>query len=184
MIRRLAAALGWPVLADPRSGIRAPGEPGAPTVAAADALLRVEAFAHEQVPEIVLRLGEPWASKAVAGWLSASAAAGAVQVLVDPYWAWRDPGREADVVMAADPDYVLEALLLRMPEGGGPGRSAWASPTSWAAAWAQAEASAQRAIDGVLSRHGEATEPGVGAGLVRLVTARLDPCRLFLDARA
>ena len=102
--------MGWPVVADPRSGARVPGEPGAPTIAAADALLRVDGFASEQVPEIVLRLGEPWASKVVAGWLASSAAAGALQVLVDPDWAWRDPGREADVVIAADPDRVLGAL--------------------------------------------------------------------------
>ena len=62
-IRRLAVTLGWPVLADPRSGARTPGEPGSPTVAAADALLRVESFASAHVPEIVLRLGQPWASK-------------------------------------------------------------------------------------------------------------------------
>jgi 2-succinyl-5-enolpyruvyl-6-hydroxy-3-cyclohexene-1-carboxylate synthase len=165
VVRRLAGALGWPVLADPRSGARVPGGPGAPTVAAADALLRVESFAGANVPEIVLRLGEPWASKTLTGWLTSCAAAGAVQVLVDPHWAWRDPGHEADVVLAADPDHVMEALLLRLPEGGGPGRSAWASPSSWAAAWAEAEASAQRAIEGVLSRHGEATEPGVARAL-------------------
>ena len=165
VVRRLAAALGWPVLADPRSGTRSPGEPGAPTVAAADALLRVESFASGHVPEIVLRLGEPWASKVVSRWLSSCAASGAVEVLVDPHWAWRDPGREADVVLAADPDYVMEALSLRVPEAPGGGRSAWASPSSWSAEWAQAEASAQRAIEGVLNRHGEATEPGAARAL-------------------
>lgn len=165
VIRRLAAALGWPVLADPRSGARTPGEPGAPTVAAADGLLRVESFARGHMPEIVLRLGEPWASKVMAAWLASSAAAGALEVLVDPHWAWRDPGREADVVLAADPDHVMEALLLRVPEGAGAGRSAMAAPSSWSAGWAEAEASAQRAIEGVLSRHGEATEPGVARAL-------------------
>jgi 2-succinyl-5-enolpyruvyl-6-hydroxy-3-cyclohexene-1-carboxylate synthase len=165
VVRRLAVALGWPVLADPRSGARVPGEPGAPTVAAADALLRVEGFGEKHVPEIVLRLGEPWASKVLSNWLASCTAAGAVQVLVDPHWAWRDPGREADLVLAADPDHVTEALLLRALDGVGPGRSAWAAPPSWAEAWARAESSAQGAIAGVLSRHGEATEPGVARGL-------------------
>ena len=53
-----------------------------------------------------------------------------MQVLVDPHWAWRDPGREADLVLAADPDHVTEALLLRALDGVGPGRSAWAAPPS------------------------------------------------------
>jgi 2-succinyl-5-enolpyruvyl-6-hydroxy-3-cyclohexene-1-carboxylate synthase len=165
IVRRLSVALGWPVLADPRSGARIPGEPGAPTVAAADALLRVESFAGGHVPEIVLRLGEPWASKVLARWLASCTAAGSVQVLVDPHWAWRDPGREADVVMAADPDHVMEALLARVPDGGGAGRSAWAAPSSWSEGWAQAELSAQVAIGRVLARHAEATEPGVARAL-------------------
>jgi len=164
-IRHLAATLGWPVLADPRSGARIPGAPGAPTVAAADALLRVDSFASEHVPEIVLRLGEPWASKVVAGWLASSARAGAVHVLVDPHWAWRDPGRDADVVVPADPDLLMESLILRAPEGGGPGRSAFPAPPAWSAGWAEAEAAAQRAIDRALERHLEPTEPGVARTL-------------------
>ena len=165
VLRRLAVALGWPVLADPRSGARVPGVVGAPTIAAADSLLRVEAFATSHMPEIVLRLGAPWASKVVASWLSSCVGAGAVQVLVDPHWAWRDPGREVDMVIAADPDYVMEALLSRVPDGAGAGRSAWAAPTSWSAGWAAAEASAQGAIEETLKRHTEATEPGVARSL-------------------
>jgi len=165
VVRRLASALGWPVLADPRSGARVPGAAGAPTVAAADSLLRVEAFATGHMPEIVLRLGAPWASKVVAGWLASCVAAGAVQVLVDPHWAWRDCGREADMVISADPDHLMEALLSRVPDGLGSGRSVWAAPTSWSAAWAEAEATAQSAIEGALSRHAEATEPGVARAL-------------------
>jgi 2-succinyl-5-enolpyruvyl-6-hydroxy-3-cyclohexene-1-carboxylate synthase len=164
-VRRLASALGWPVLADPRSGARIPGEPGAPTISAADSLLRVPGFADTHLPEVVLRLGEPWASKVLGGWLASCSAAGAVQVLVDPNWAWRDPGRDADIVMSAAPDHVMEALLLRVPAGDGGGRSAWAAPSEWSASWAQAELSAQRAITRVLSEHREATEPGVARSL-------------------
>ena len=164
-IRRLAASLGWPVLADPRSGARVPGEPSSPTVAAADALLRVESFASEHVPEIVLRLGQPWASKAVADWLTSCAEAGAIHVLADPHWAWQDPRREADVVVPADPDHVMEALMLRLPEGGGSARSASAAPLTWSEGWAEAEAAAQHAIERALGRRAEATEPGVARAL-------------------
>jgi len=164
-IRCLALTLGWPVLADPRSGARTPGEPGAPTVAAADALLRVEGFAATHVPEMVLRLGQPWASKVLAEWLTSCTSAGAVQVLVDPYWAWLDPRREADVVLPADPDHVMEALMLRVPEGGEPGRSVWAAPLTWSEGWAEAEAAAQHAIDTTLARHLETTEPALARAL-------------------
>ena len=173
-VRQLAAILGWPVLADPRSGARIPGEEGAPTVAAADALLRVEQFAVEHVPEIVLRLGEPWASKVVANWLSSSAESGATHILVDPHWAWRDPGREAEVVVPADPDHVMEALMLRTLTAAGagaagvpaaPGAAAPSAAAEWPAGWAKAEALAQKAIDRALASHDEATEPGVARAL-------------------
>ena len=164
-VRRLAVTLGWPVLADPRSGARTAGEPGAPTIAAADALLRVESFAAAHVPEIVIRLGQPWASKVVADWLTSCTEAGAVQVLIDPFWAWQDPRRRADVVLPADPDHVMEALMLRVPEGGMPGRSAWAAPPTWSDGWAEAEAAAQHAIEAALGRRAEVTEPGLARAL-------------------
>jgi 2-succinyl-5-enolpyruvyl-6-hydroxy-3-cyclohexene-1-carboxylate synthase len=66
-VHRMAESLGWPVLADPRSGCRLPG---AVTVAAADALLRVPEFAAGHEPDRVLRLGAPWASRVVAEWLA------------------------------------------------------------------------------------------------------------------
>ena len=50
---RRGPALGWPLLADPRSGCRVPGEP---VVAAADALLRVPEIAAWR-PDVVLRSG-------------------------------------------------------------------------------------------------------------------------------
>jgi len=164
-VRRLAVTLGWPVLADPRSGARTPGEAGSPCVAAADALLRVDSFAGEHVPEIVLRLGRPWASRVVADWMTSCAQAGALQVLVDPYWAWQDPRREADVVVPADPDQVMEAMMMRVPEAGAPGRSAWAAPLTWSDGWEEAETAAQHAIEDVLGRHAEVTEPGLARAL-------------------
>jgi len=160
-VRGLAVALGWPVLADPRSGSRVPGEQGAPTIAAADALLRNEAFARSHLPDVVLRLGESWSSRVMGGWLAASADAGAHQVLVDPYWAWRDPDRHASLVVPADPDLLLNALTLKLEPGGARSTEA----LGWSAPWAAAEQAAQHAITAVLARHAEATEPGVARQL-------------------
>src|SRR5262249_34977477 len=60
-----ARGLGWSVFADPRSGCRLPADP---VVAAADALLRVPEVAAWR-PDVVLRLGAPWASKVLTQWL-------------------------------------------------------------------------------------------------------------------
>ena len=86
----LSDALGWPVLADPRSGLRGL-EPG--VVAAADGILRSDRFVADHLPDAVLRLGEPWVSKVVDRFLSAAVDDGARAVAVDPWGRWADPER-------------------------------------------------------------------------------------------
>ncbi|MDP9404466.1 MAG: 2-succinyl-5-enolpyruvyl-6-hydroxy-3-cyclohexene-1-carboxylate synthase, partial [Actinomycetota bacterium] len=154
-VHALAAALGWPVLADPRSGCRLPVPT---TVAAADALLRVGRFAREARPDLVLRLGAPWASRLVGDWL---AHLDACQYLVDPHGAWFDPSRTAAAVVTADPTMLARAVA------GAPGLRP--APEAWTTWWREAEAAAQAAIDtelAELAQMGEINEPGVARGLV------------------
>ncbi|MGI8685895.1 MAG: 2-succinyl-5-enolpyruvyl-6-hydroxy-3-cyclohexene-1-carboxylic-acid synthase [Acidimicrobiales bacterium] len=154
-VHDLAEALGWPLLADPRSGCRLP-RPS--TVAAADALLRVEGFAADARPEVVVRLGAPWASRVVGEWL---AGLDVPQYLVDPYGAWLDPGRSATTLLAADPTLFAVAVADAGPAP---------APPAWAALWADAEAGAQRALDEALTGRG-LTEPGIARAVVAAVPA-------------
>lgn len=154
-VHALAAALGWPLLADPRSGCRL-DTPA--TVATADALLRVEQFATVMRPDVVLRLGAPWASRVVGEWL---AGLDAPQYLVDPHGTWLDPSRTAAVLVTADPTTVAlavaEAANLRL------------APPEWGTRWLQAERSAQAAIDAELSdllADGGVNEPAIARSLV------------------
>jgi 2-succinyl-5-enolpyruvyl-6-hydroxy-3-cyclohexene-1-carboxylate synthase len=149
-VHGLAEALGWPVLADPRSGARLPRRT---TVAAADALARVPAFADRNRPEVVLRLGAPWASRVLGEWLQ-----DVPTVLVDPDRAWLDPDRTAEVVAACDHTLLCRAVA-DAARAGAP------APTEWLDAWAAAEAAAQAAFDDVLAGHDEPTEPGVARAL-------------------
>jgi 2-succinyl-5-enolpyruvyl-6-hydroxy-3-cyclohexene-1-carboxylate synthase len=155
-LSEVAASLGWPLLADPRSGARSLGGAGDPVVvAAADAILRHGPSAERLHPDLVVVLGEAWASKVVAGWLDRAAATGATAILVDPWGEWRDPGREADLVLRAGPDEVLDALCTATPAG---------AEVGWRDAWRQAEAVAQAALGDVLSELsscGELTEPAI-----------------------
>lgn len=146
----VAERLGWPVLADPRSGCRL-AHPH--VVAAADAIAR--ATADHLRPEIVLRLGASWASKSLGSLL-----AGADVVMVDPWWRWEDPDRTAAVVHRADPAALLLGAAAAIDAL--PGAPA-ASP-GWLSAWQTAERAAQRAIDEVLSDEG-VSEPAVARGL-------------------
>jgi 2-succinyl-5-enolpyruvyl-6-hydroxy-3-cyclohexene-1-carboxylate synthase len=170
-VHAAAAHLGWPVLADPRSGCRVPGPA---TVAAADALLRDGALARSLAPDVVLRLGGAWASRVLATWLAEQGEA--LHILVDPYGHWTDPDRQAGWVLGCDPTALCKAITARPPGANGDG--------SWPRRWAAAEAAAQAAIDRVLEGHGEPTEPGVARSLVRhlpdgavLVTAASMPLR-------
>lgn len=149
----LAARLGWPVLADPRSGCRVDHTH---VVAAADAIAR--AGVRGLQPEVVLRLGAAWASKALPAFV-----AGAAVVSVDPWWRWQDPDRQSDVTVRAEPGAFCDALVDA-------GRSEGPAPSGWLAGWQAAERSAQAAIDEVLAGEG-LCEPLVARQLTRLLPA-------------
>ncbi|HZB76534.1 MAG TPA: 2-succinyl-5-enolpyruvyl-6-hydroxy-3-cyclohexene-1-carboxylic-acid synthase, partial [Solirubrobacteraceae bacterium] len=84
-VDRVAAAAGWPVLADPISGLRQ----GPHAVSTYEALLRSPGFAERHRPDLVLRLGAAPTSKPLSRWLGPDVA----QLLVDPDAAWLDPSR-------------------------------------------------------------------------------------------
>lgn len=147
-VAALSAALGWPVLADPRSGCRVPG-----AVAAFDGLLRAPSFAEAHRPDIAVRLGEPPASKVLASWLATVPH----QVSVEATGAWFDPDRIVAEVVAAEPGAWCRAAASS---------GIAATDASWLASWRAAEDAAQQAIGEVLARHPEATEPGTARAVL------------------
>jgi 2-succinyl-5-enolpyruvyl-6-hydroxy-3-cyclohexene-1-carboxylate synthase len=146
----LADALGWPIVADPRSGCRVEG-----TIAAADAIVRAEM----PLPETVLLLGSPWVSKALAEYLSRASAAGARVVAVDRWWRWTDPTHVVTELHHCDADIFIEAAL----------ETAAPCAPDWLPLWQSYEERAQTAIDGVL-RDG-LNEPQVARRLTRAAAA-------------
>lgn len=153
-VHELAAALGWPVLADPRSGART----GAPTtVSTIDLLLRDGAIADRLLPDVVLRLGAPWASKVLGQWLARVGD----DMLVDPWGAWLDPHRTAGEVLACDPSMLCRAVAARSPER---------APMAWTERWQRVESAAAHAVASVLDTHeatrGAPTEPVIARSLL------------------
>ena len=148
--------LGWPVLADPRSGARVPHPL---TIAAADALLRVPAFAERQKPDVVVHVGEPWASRVVNEWLAAT---NAKHVVVDPYGSWPDPQRLASTIVRGPVSLVAED----------------AAEAGWVDSWTNAEAAAQAAIDETLALPDHA--PSASAVLRGLLASASDDETLFV----
>jgi len=97
-VARLAAAAGWPVLAEPCSGLRCGEHDLGHVVAHYDALLRSDAFAQAHIPGLLLRIGDMPTSKPLRVWVAGAQA----QVLIDPHGTWHEPTRLAgEIVQAA-----------------------------------------------------------------------------------
>ena len=150
----LAEATGWPVLADPRARCRL-DHPA--VICHADAILRDRAAAEALRPEVVLRLGEPPASKVLGAWLAAS---GAEQVVIARDARWFDPDRTAAAVLRVDPSAAAHALSCVIAHPQDP---------AWSGRWARAEAAASAAVERVLADRAELTEPAVA----RILCGRL-----------
>jgi 2-succinyl-5-enolpyruvyl-6-hydroxy-3-cyclohexene-1-carboxylate synthase len=146
----LAEAAGWPVLAEPLSGMRR----GPNAISTYDSLVRVEKFASSHRPEVVVRVGKTGTSKALPVWLE-----GVEQILIDPQGGWLDPERALDRIVVADPAAVAMRLTERVA-GAGDG---------WIDSWRMAEEAARDAIDGLLDAGDAPTEPRVARDLAALL---------------
>jgi 2-succinyl-5-enolpyruvyl-6-hydroxy-3-cyclohexene-1-carboxylate synthase len=162
-ILAMAELLGWPVLADPRSGLRRP-LPG--VIGAADGILRSDQFVGRHLPDCIVRLGERWVSKVVNGFLSWAVGQGAHSVVVDPAGRWPDPEREVAELVRADPGLFAREVARRGAAGGW--RSGGDGPSPWVAEWQRAEDRAQAATDRLFDGRppfGALTEPSLARHL-------------------
>jgi 2-succinyl-5-enolpyruvyl-6-hydroxy-3-cyclohexene-1-carboxylate synthase len=146
---QIAVALGWPVLAAPT----APAWGAPMTVPGFDALLRT---GPDLVPELVVHLGGPLASRVANEWLAAT---GAVHIVASgPRWV--DPHGTAAVVLPWSAEAVVEQWSVDTigvePVDGG----------AWAERWRAAGDAARSAIDGVLD-DAPTSEPAVARAVAR-----------------
>jgi len=106
---RFAHAAGWPILAEPTSGLRCGEHDGSHVVAHYDLTLRDASLAADLRPALALRVGDMPTSKPLRGWL-----ASCEQVVVDPHAAWNEPTRTAATILVADPIRALDALATAL----------------------------------------------------------------------
>ena len=133
-ILALADRLGWPVLADHRSGCRSPQQ----SITFFDGLLRSEAFAARMRPDVILRFGETLSSKVLGQWIAAS---DADVISVVNHGRWSDPERVAGkVILGAGVARALADSLA--PE---------LQPADDAAIWCEANARAGAVVTAVVA---------------------------------
>jgi len=142
---RIAAALGWPVLAAPQAPVWSSPD----AIRAVDALLRNDLDLH---PEVIVHLGGALASRVAGEWLAST---GAAEIVVDGERAWTDPHGTAAVVLPITPELAIESWLAELesvePVDAG----------AWLARWRALGQAAMTAVDAALASEPEVTEPGV-----------------------
>jgi 2-succinyl-5-enolpyruvyl-6-hydroxy-3-cyclohexene-1-carboxylate synthase len=101
----LSQSTGWPVLADPLSGVRCGPHDRSRVVSHYDALLRSPAWVESNRPSLALRVGDTPTSKPLRAWL-----AEIQQVLVDPDPSWHEPTRQAGRIVVGQAAETCSAL--------------------------------------------------------------------------
>lgn len=119
-ITDLARLLGWPVLADPLSGLRAGRHRQGHVIEAYEALLRVPEFVAAARPEVVLRFGAMPTSKPLMQYMAGLHEA--TQVIVDVTGGWRDADASGAIYVRADAgafcSHLGAAMARRRPTTG------------------------------------------------------------------
>ena len=168
---RLAKALGYPVLADPLSGVRSGHHDRGLVCDTYDAMLRTLTDGHttELIPDVVLRFGAIPTSKALLAFLSRAR----YQVLVDGDGGWQDPSASVDRIIHTDAALLCTELAASIeqaptytPEAREP---VYVPNREWTEKWHTADRRAAGAIAAYLAHLGEPFEGKVLAELAWLL---------------
>ncbi|PAU84555.1 2-succinyl-5-enolpyruvyl-6-hydroxy-3-cyclohexene-1-carboxylic-acid synthase [Halorubrum salipaludis] len=197
-VTALSHATGFPVLADPLSGVRFGGHTRvAPVIGAYDAYLSAAVAGEGSVgegsageaddgdanpaagwadPELVVRLGASPTSKRLRKYLAET---GAEQYQVDPAGRWREAEFAATDLVVAEPSRLC-ARLSRLVPGGG-------SDPDWRAQWEDADRAAREihdreGDDAPTASDGDEPVPFHEGDALRAVADALpDPATLFVS---
>jgi len=179
-VTALSHATGFPVLADPLSGVRFGGHTRvAPVIGAYDAYLSADVAGESDPatawtdPELVVRLGASPTSKRLRKYLAET---GADQYQVDPAGRWREAEFAATDLVVAEPSRLCARLSRLVPGGGG--------DADWRAQWEDADRAARevhgREGDAAVSADDADPLPFHEGDALRVVADALpDPATLF-----
>jgi 2-succinyl-5-enolpyruvyl-6-hydroxy-3-cyclohexene-1-carboxylate synthase len=136
----LAARLGWPVIAEPTSGLRVPG-----TLSAAQFLLSDEPFLGAHLPDVVVQFGAAPTSRAALGLVGSTPRL----VIVDPDDLVADPHARAERRFAVNAGQLAYDAIPLFP---GTHRAGWLTE------WVEADERARTAVDATVDAWGEPYE--------------------------
>jgi 2-succinyl-5-enolpyruvyl-6-hydroxy-3-cyclohexene-1-carboxylate synthase len=187
-VHAAAAALGWPVIVEPRSPAWAGPEEAEAARSVArvthlDAILRSSRAAEALRPDVILRIGAPPASRVVNEWLAGS---GAVEIVTGAP-GWSDPAATAAVVVEGEAGALLAALGRTTASGDVIGGEPTNHVTGtgerprlgWLDLWRAVGTAADEAVDAALAGLAAPNEPAVARDLVRALP---DGARLVVSS--
>jgi len=152
-VARLATATGYPIVADPLSGVRCGPHDRSLVLAHADHLVRPGPWRDAHLPELVMRFGAVPTSKPVVTLISETSP---VQIVVDAGGGWSDPAIIPTTFIHADATATAIALADEIELAG------LVRATTWADGWMEADGRADRALLGWLAQVAARGEPFEG----------------------
>ncbi len=137
-VATLARRTGYPILAEPTSGVRRGPHDTSRIIAQGESILRAPAFRHGLVPQLVLRFGGMPIGRNFEVLLEEHP--DCPVVLVNEAGSWLEPTHNPTEVVAAEPAEFCRALAEALPAGTNGGE--------WLAAFQEADALAAEVIAG------------------------------------
>ncbi|MBI5505198.1 MAG: 2-succinyl-5-enolpyruvyl-6-hydroxy-3-cyclohexene-1-carboxylic-acid synthase, partial [Deltaproteobacteria bacterium] len=157
-IAALAAALDWPILADPLSGLRYGGHDRSLVVDAYDVLLRDETFCSGHRPDVIVRFGSTPAPRSLQMFLTQSWPCD--HLLVAPS-GWPDPFHACSGIVRSEPGRLCRDLTATLART--------ATRSDWTACWLRASRAARSALDASLDAVVESAGETFEGAVVRAV---------------
>ncbi len=136
----LAAKLGWPIVADPASGLRAGSPAAGAVIHGADLMLRDAAVADALRPDRIVRFGGQPTSAAIVAWMARHPDADVW--LVDPANGFRDPQHRANRWLRASSREFCELATSAVDQV--------TAPAAWLEQWQHADRVARAAADAAI----------------------------------
>jgi 2-succinyl-5-enolpyruvyl-6-hydroxy-3-cyclohexene-1-carboxylate synthase len=168
---RLAAATGYPLLADPLSGARFGPHGGSEVVSGYDLFLRDSELRAALAPELILRVGASPTSASLQGWMGAQE--GVRHIVIDGGGRWKDHGSLATDYIEADAAGTLLTLADLVERSVDP---------DWAARWSTAGDAAREAVEGMMASAGSAEDGARECDLLATLAGVLPAgARLFVS---
>ena len=157
-VTQLAARLGYPVLADPLSQVRAGRHDKSLVVANYDTFLKDPSVASSLEPYLVLRFGDLPLSRPLTIFLENAQSARQIVVRSAN---WSDPGHQASDIIHAEPSLVCQGLSRSLGEA--------KATTTWLKEWLRVESTVNAAVDAHMEELDELFEGKIFRELAELL---------------